>query len=61
MNEIRCKKCNRLLMKVDNGFCVIECKCPKCGYYNKTDLSVLLEFGTKKGQKEFKNIVAQTI
>ena len=27
--EIRCKRCNRLLMKGE--VCVVEIKCPKCG------------------------------
>lgn len=31
MTEIRCVKCNRLLMKVENGaHGLIEIKCPKC-------------------------------
>jgi phage FluMu protein Com len=29
-NEIRCKKCKRLLMKGEVQ--AIEIKCPKCGY-----------------------------
>lgn len=29
-NEIRCKKCRRLLMKGEIR--AIEIKCPKCGY-----------------------------
>ena len=32
MTEVRCKKCNRLLMK---GIVVeVQIKCPKCGYMN---------------------------
>ncbi len=30
MKEVRCRKCNRLLMKGD--ILQIEIKCPKCGY-----------------------------
>jgi len=30
MKEIRCRKCNRLLMKGE--VLKIEIKCPKCGY-----------------------------
>ena len=30
MTDIRCKKCNRLLMKVKSV--IAEIKCPKCGY-----------------------------
>ncbi len=30
MREIRCKKCNRLLMKGE--IIEVEIKCPKCGY-----------------------------
>ena len=30
MREIRCKKCNRLLMKGE--IIKVEIKCPKCGY-----------------------------
>lgn len=35
MTEIRCKKCNRLLLKADiiKG----EIKCPKCTYLNKIE------------------------
>ena len=35
MEEIRCKKCRRLLMKVVNNFvgCGVYIKCPKCHYY----------------------------
>lgn len=58
MQEIRCKKCNRLLMKVDSGCCVIECKCVKCGYYNQIDLPVMLELRTNRGQRRFQEIVA---
>ena len=32
MTEIRCKRCNRLLMKAECLFA--EIKCPKCGYKN---------------------------
>ena len=32
MTEIRCKKCNRLLMKAENLFAEIQC--PKCHYRN---------------------------
>ncbi len=45
-------------MKTDGDFNIIECKCPKCKYYNKIELSVLLELGTKRGQKQFRDIVA---
>jgi len=37
MEEIRCKKCRRLLMKVVNmdafASCGVSVKCPKCHYY----------------------------
>ncbi len=33
MTEIRCVKCNRLLMKAQ--MVLGEVKCPKCGYINK--------------------------
>ncbi len=33
LSEIRCRKCNRLLMKGD--VLQIEIKCPKCGYMQK--------------------------
>lgn len=59
MREIRCKKCNRLLMKTDGGSSVIECKCPKCGYFNKISFTSLIEFGTLPGQKSFKEVIAQ--
>jgi len=35
MKEIRCKKCNRLLMKGEIK--KISIKCPKCGYVNWLD------------------------
>ena len=35
MIDIRCVKCNRLLMRVsDNYGTDIEVKCPKCAYIN---------------------------
>lgn len=48
MTEIRCKKCKRLLMKM-NGLLSVdiprpgthieaEIKCPKCGYFCKVDI-----------------------
>ncbi len=33
IEEIRCKKCHRLLMKGEVRF--IEIKCPKCGYIQR--------------------------
>ena len=33
LREIRCRKCNRLLMK--GHVLQIEIKCPKCGYIQK--------------------------
>ncbi|MBZ0157833.1 MAG: Com family DNA-binding transcriptional regulator [Alphaproteobacteria bacterium] len=33
INEIRCKRCRRLLLKGDIR--LIEIKCPKCGYLQK--------------------------
>lgn len=33
MTEIRCVKCNRLLMKAKTPY-EVESKCPKCGYIN---------------------------
>jgi phage FluMu protein Com len=34
MEEVRCKKCRRLLMKAVNfASCGIYIKCPKCHYY----------------------------
>ncbi|MFO0753495.1 MAG: Com family DNA-binding transcriptional regulator [Thermodesulfovibrionales bacterium] len=35
MKEIRCRKCNRLLMKGEVE--VVEIKCPKCGYVQRID------------------------
>ena len=45
MTEIRCKKCNRLLMK--GLVACVEIKCAKCGYLNryiaiKDDLLLIL-------------------
>ena len=34
MTEIRCKKCNRLLLKAENQAGAIEIKCGKCGLIN---------------------------
>ncbi|MBZ0156172.1 MAG: Com family DNA-binding transcriptional regulator [Alphaproteobacteria bacterium] len=33
MRDIRCRKCNRLLMKGEVE--VVEIKCPKCGYVQR--------------------------
>ena len=33
LKEIRCRKCNRLLMKGD--ILKVEIKCPKCGHIQK--------------------------
>ncbi len=35
MTEIRCVKCRRLLMKVEDNKGTIEIKCPKCGHINR--------------------------
>lgn len=35
INEIRCKRCRRLLLKGDIR--LIEIKCPKCGYLQKIE------------------------
>jgi len=40
MTEIRCKKCNRLLMKAESLFAEIQC--PKCHYRN------LIQFDEKR-------------
>lgn len=59
MTEIRCKKCNRLLLKAERGHNVIECKCTKCGFLNRISLDTLLTFGTVPDQKKFEEMVAQ--
>jgi phage FluMu protein Com len=50
MEEIRCKKCRRLLMKVVNNFdsCGVYIKCPKCHYYQ--------HFGSVLETEEEKNL-----
>jgi phage FluMu protein Com len=55
MTEIRCKKCNRLLMKVSKVSDSIEIKCPKCGY-----LQAFLEkdFEWRKAQTPIKSRLA---
>ncbi len=45
MTEIRCKKCNRLLMK--GKIWDIEIKCPKCRYTNRIFTSDRLIFNTE--------------
>lgn len=35
LQEIRCRKCNRLLMKGEVE--LIEIKCPKCGYMQRIE------------------------
>ncbi len=35
MKDVRCKRCSRLLFKIEDdfkSFQAIELKCPKCGY-----------------------------
>ena len=65
-NELRCKKCSRLLMKAENFTGAIEVKCGKCGIINvfsffplgkakeneKTPFFIMSknEFGNKKNQ-----------
>lgn len=39
MEEIRCKKCNKLLMKVGKG-ALYEIKCPRCKTMNTNKESV---------------------
>jgi len=50
VEEIRCKKCRRLLMKVVNNFssCGVYIKCPKCHYYQR--------FGSALETEEEKNL-----
>ena len=51
MTEIRCKKCNRLLMK--SRECLgAEVKCPKCGYMNHIEIYVITEERPSKGSYE---------
>jgi len=48
MTDIRCVKCNRLLMKIDwgqahalmDGKPSAEVKCPKCGYLNRFTMNM---------------------
>ena len=42
MTEIRCKKCNRLLMKAERSW-KVEIKCPKCGYLNHLEYALVTE------------------
>jgi len=44
MTEIRCKKCNRLLMK-GLGPMDVEVKCSKCGYINHITVSFITAVG----------------
>ena len=48
MTEIRCKKCNRLLMKAESVHA--EIKCPKCGYLNLilTHMLGVLQYDAEK-------------
>ena len=46
MTEIRCKKCNRLLMKAK--FVYAEIQCPKCGYKQEASGVDLTEHYKKK-------------
>ena len=53
MTEIRCKKCNRLLMRVSDGIhegTQVEVKCPKCGYLNEIEIPKF--YGKVKFDKE---------
>ena len=51
MTEIRCKKCNRLLMKtLSVQLCSeIEVKCPKCGFIDT--ILMVVEYKGKRGTK----------
>ena len=58
MTEIRCKKCNRLLMKtISIQLCSeIEVKCPKCGFVDIFILSV-----EHKGQRGMAFVAAELV
>ena len=43
MEEVRCKKCNKLLMKIEKG-ALYEIKCPRCKNMNTNKESVKNEF-----------------
>ncbi len=52
MTEIRCVKCNRLLMKISDPLQIdliaisrkgVETKCSKCGYINKFTFCINME------------------
>ena len=46
MTEIRCKKCNRLLMEA--SVVLAKIKCPKCGYVQEFGDADLKKFKDKK-------------
>ena len=54
MEEIRCKKCRRLLMKVTGDFARISVyiKCPKCHSYQHFGSVSETEEGKAVGKKE---------
>lgn len=59
MTEIRCKKCNRLLMKADRGCC--EIKCPKCGYVNHINMSFVTAIGKMTNGQPYKYVTGEKV
>jgi phage FluMu protein Com len=65
MTEVRCKKCNRLLMKVVNELKDgIHIKCPKCHYLQSFNtLQTEDEYRTwaRRTQKKMDNIIFRAL
>jgi len=57
MNDYRCKKCNRLLLKhnPEYGSVEVEVKCPRCREINKVCLSQMLGLNAIGGQPDILN------
>lgn len=60
MTEIRCKKCNRLLMKAE-GTWEVEIKCPKCGHLNHLEYSFVTAIGKMTNGEPYKYATGEKI
>ena len=60
MTEIRCKKCNRLLMKAERSW-KVEIKCSKCGYLNLLEYSFVTAIGKMSNGEPYKYATGEEV